>query len=195
MRKVVIMAGLYCIAASLISCGNKQQSQNQANATPAKDTSKQALTEAIKAVQAKLNASQSLDPTMANLAINAFLNYAKYYPDDTLSVVYLFKAGEYASSIGQFQRAISMYDNILTKYPQNRLIPECLFIEGFVYDNNLNDTAKARARYMQVIEKYPNDNLASQAKQAIHLLGKTPDEIGKEFEKRNKEKAKANKKA
>ncbi len=175
---------------SLLSCGNKKQSQDQAGTAAAKDTSKQGLMQAVNAVQTKLNTSASLDPATANMAINAYLDYAKHFPDDTLSTFFLFKAGEYASSTGQFLRAISMYENILSKYPQSRLIPECLFIEGFVYDNNLNDTAKARAKYMEVVEKYPNDNLAAQAKQAMKLLGKSPDEIGKEFEKMNKGKDK-----
>ena|ERR1700739_890087 len=197
MKKIAMLAGTYCLAISLLSCGNKQQGQSQAGTTPqapAKDTSKQGLIQAIKAVEAKLKSTPTLDTYTANLAISAYLDYAKHFPDDTLSAAFLFNAGGLASSTGQYPRAITLYQNVTSKFPQSRLVPECLLVEGFIFDNNMNDTANARKRYTELVEKYPHDSLATQARQAIKFLGKTPDEIGKEFEEQNKKKTKEHKK-
>ncbi len=196
MKKLVMLAGTYCLIMSVISCGNKQQGQTQTiNNAPAKDTSKAGLLQTVRAVEAKLKTSPTLDAYTANLAISAYLDYAKYYPTDTLSAAFLFNAGGLASSTAQYPRAITLYQNVSSKFPQSRLIPECLLVEGFIYDNNLNDTANARKKYNELVEKYPHDSLAIQAKQAMKFLGKTPDEIGKEFEEQNKTKPKEHKKA
>ena len=53
-------------------------------------------------------------------------------------------------------------------------------------DNFLNDDAKAKIIYEEVIAKYPNLSYANDAKAAINNLGKTDEELIKEFEKKNK---------
>lgn len=196
MKKLALLAGTYCLILSIVSCGNKQQNQTTATMpqTPVKDTSKQALLQAVRAVEAKLKTSQTLEPVTANIAISAYLDYAKYNPTDTLSAAFLFNAGGLASSTQQYPRAISIYKSVTDRFPQSRLVPECLLVEGFIFDNDLHDTANSRKKYSELIQKYPNDSLSVQARQAIKYLGKTPDELGKMFEEQNKEKTKTHKK-
>ena len=67
-------------------------------------------------------------------------------------------------------------------------MPQCLLAEGYLYNDKLKDTANAHKKYSELIEKYPNDHLAQDAKMEIKYLGKTPDEIGKMFEEQNKQK-------
>jgi len=197
MKKIAILAGAYCLAISLLSCGNNQQSQNTvntANQAPAKDTSKQGLLQAVKAAEAKIKSSPTPDDDSYNLAITAYLDYAKHFPQDTLSMFFLFNAGQYASNSRQFPRAITLYQNIQTRFPNSKLIPECIFLEGFIYDNSMKDTANARKKYNELIEKYPHDSLSIQARQMIKFLGVSDDELGKRFEEQNKKKIKEHKK-
>ena len=58
-------------------------------------------------------------------------------------------------SSGQYQKALGFYDNICAKYTNFKKIPDCIFVKGFIYDNYLKDTAKAHAKYLEVITKYP----------------------------------------
>ncbi len=192
MKKLTLSIAAYCIFLSIAGCGNKTKDQGQGNSTTAvaKDTSGQALMQAVRAVEGKLKASATLETFTANLGIAAYLDYAKYYPGDTMSAAFLFNAGGLASSTGQYAKAIDIYNNVVTKYPQSRLVPECLLVEGFIYDNNLQDTAKSRQKYTELVTKYPNDSLSIQARQAMKFLGKSADEIGKEFEEQNKAKEK-----
>lgn len=168
MKKYALLA-VSCSAFILLSCnGNKKE-----------------LLQKVRDAEAKLKTSPAINGTNGNAAITAYTDYASHYPDDTLSTAFMFNAAGIASSLGQYNKAVDMYENIRTKYPDSRFVPECLLVEGFIYDNNLNDTARAHAKYQELINKFPGNALSKQAAQAIKLLGKTPDEIGKEFEAKN----------
>jgi TolA-binding protein len=193
MKKVTLLVASYCILLTMAGCGgNKQSNNGTASNAPAKDTSRAGLLAAVKAVETKLN-SPTFNAYNSNLAIIAYTDFAKYFPNDSMTAGFVFKAATQALTLGQNDKAISLYDMVATKYPQSRYVPQSILGEGFIYDNNMKDTAKAHAKYSELIQKFPNDSLASNARQAIKLLGMTPDEIGKYFEKMNKEKE-ANKK-
>jgi len=150
--------------------------------------SKQACIDSIKAVEAKLKTIQNPDAYTYNKAITAYTRFANSFPDDTMAPVCLFDAANISMSLSEYQRAINYYDTISTKYPNFKRAADCIFIRGFIYDDKLKDTAKARAMYQEVINKYPHDSIASQARAAIAILGKSYDEIIKEFEEKNKNK-------
>lgn len=152
------------------------------------DAARQADITAINAVETKLKSLTSMDAANANLAITAYTKFSGEFPSDTLAPVFLFKAASMAMSSGQYQRALSFYDNIQSKYPDFKQIPDCIFVQGFIYDTYLKDTAKAHAKYLEVVNKYPNNNLAPQAKAAINALGKSTEELMQEFEAKNKAK-------
>ena len=52
---------------------------------------------------------------------------------------------------------------------------------NYVYDEQLNDTAKAHAAYQRLIDEYPDDKLVDDAQQAIGFLGWTPEQIMNHF--------------
>lgn len=54
---------------------------------------------------------------------------------------------------------------------------------GFVYENDLNDLENAKQTYEAFLQKYPNDpDFADDAQMALKNLGKSPEELIKEFE-------------
>ena len=180
---------VYCsIASSLVSCSSNQQ-KNGATGT-AQDTSREALIANVKAVEAKLQTLPTLDATNANLAVTAYSKFASRFPNDTISPKFLFKAANITMTIGQYDKAISLYSSIVAQYPGFKYVPDCIFVEGFIYDTYMKDTAKAHAKYQEVVTKYPDNNLAGQAKAAISALGKSDEELIKEFQEKNKKKGK-----
>ena len=56
-----------------------------------------------------------------------------------------------------------------------------------MYENNLGDLNAAKSIYEQFLEKYPDDEFADDAAVSIKNLGKTPEELIKEFEEQAKE--------
>jgi len=176
-----------CSVPFFFGCKNGQN-QSAANGISA-DSARATSIRAIKAVETKLKNVTTLDNYNANMAITAYTKFASQFPNDSVTPKFLFKAASLAMSSGQYQRALGFYDNIYTKYPTFNQAPDCIFVEGFIYDSFLKDTAKAHAKYQEVITKFPNNNLAEQAKAAISALGKSDDELIKEFEAKNKKQA------
>jgi TolA-binding protein len=186
MKRLYFITVALSTSLAFMGCGNKQQSTNQANSN-LQDTSRQAYIDGIVALQGKLkNTSIAADAYTYNLAITQCLKFASKFPSDTLTPVFLFYAGNAARTINQSKRALAIYDNICTKYPNYKRIPDCIFVEGFIYDNDLKDTANAHVKYQEIINKYPTSEYAPQAKAAIAALGKSPDELVKEFEEKAK---------
>jgi TolA-binding protein len=179
------------IASFMASCSSKQQSQNQQSTAPAQDTSREALLNAVTAAETNLKTLTTIDAYNANLVITAYTKFVGHFPNDSLAPRFLFNAAKWAMSSGQYPRALSFYDNICAKYPTSKKIPDCIFVQGFIYDSYLKDTAKARVKYQEVITKYPDNELAAQAKAAISALGKSDEELMKEFEAKNKKGNKA----
>ncbi len=142
----------------------------------------------IKAAESKLKDITKIDLGNANSAISSYTKFANRFPKDTLSPQFLYKAAMLAMSTAQFKRALKLYDTIYIAYPEFKQAPDCIFVQGYIYDTFLKDTALAHAKYMEVISKFPNDKLAQDAKAAISDLGKSNEEIIKEFEEKNKKK-------
>jgi len=145
---------------------------------------KQYLTE-IKKLEDEMHQSLKLNDVTAGLAIKAYSDYAGLFPDDSLTPDYLFKAAEIATATKQYPQALTYYKSITDKYPNYTYKQESLFLQGYLLDNFLNDDAKAKIIYEEVIVKYPESTYANDAKAAITNLGKTDEELIKEFKKKN----------
>jgi len=83
------------------------------------------------------------------------------------------------------QKAIELFDRLMVEYPDYEKVPECLFMKAFIYDNNLQEYDKAKEVYLEFLEKYPDDEFADDARASINNLGKSLEEIIREFEEKN----------
>lgn len=98
----------------------------------------------------------------------------------------LMKAAGVAKNIGSFNKAIQLYFTVSDKMqPPTSKAPTALFMQGFVYENDLADLENAKARYQEFLKRYPKDEFADDAQQALNMLGKSPEDIIREFEKKN----------
>jgi len=113
----------------------------------------------------------------------AYLDFAAKYPDDELAPEYTFKAAQRCNVMAQHEQALGLFQSIIEKYPKSQVSEEALFIQGYIYENNLQDYTKAKQVYTTFIEKYPKSELAEDARYAIANLGRTPDEIFENFPK------------
>ena len=113
MKKISLPVAAFCIATLLAGCGGDNNSNKNGatttqpvQATTPKDTSRDALLGTIRASERKLKELQSFNKDAYNAAIHAYDDYAKYYPNDTASVAYLFEEGGLCSGIGHYQLAL-----------------------------------------------------------------------------------------
>ncbi|MEZ4925598.1 MAG: tetratricopeptide repeat protein [Saprospiraceae bacterium] len=95
----------------------------------------------------------------------------------------ILKAAGLAKTIGLPEKSIELYRKVAEGAPDNKKAPTALFMIGFVYENDLNDLEKAKQVYETFLDKYPNDpDFADDAQMALKNLGKSPEELIKEFE-------------
>jgi TolA-binding protein len=173
---------LVALVLGMMSCGNEEKPVVQAP----KELPRQTFVDQIKRYEAEMHKSMVLDPNTATLAVKAYDDFASHFPDDSLTPGFIFKAGEISTANQQYKQSLMYYETITSKYPNFKLAPESLYLQGFLLDNFLNDEVKAKVIYEQVIAKYPALPYASDAKAAIKNLGKSDEELIKEFQKKNK---------
>jgi tetratricopeptide (TPR) repeat protein len=164
------------------SCVNTEKEKAEEAATA---QIKQQLLNEIKNYEGQMHAKTQVDNAIANLAIKAYNDYAELLPNDSITPFYLFKVGEIATATQQYPQALAYYKKITESYLQFKYVKESLYLQGFLLDNYLNDDAKAKIIYKEVISKYPSTTFANDAKAAINNLGKTDEELIKEFKKKN----------
>ena len=136
------------------------------------------------------DSSAVVDRKKGQEIINLYQEYALQYKDDTLSAEYLFRAAEISNGIGQYKNAIELYRKSST-YNSYSKQPIALFLQGFIYENQLQDYANARKVYEEFLQKYPNHKLAADVNFSIANLGKSPEELVKMFEKNDSTTSKA----
>lgn len=167
---------------SAISCGNEEKPVEH----PKRELPRQLFIDRIKKYEAEMHKSLQLDPNLATMAVREYDDFAKNFPSDSLTPDFIFKAGEISTANQQYNQALMYYERITTKYPAFKLAAESLYLQAYLLDNFLNDESRARAIYEQVIAKYPSLPYAEDAKAAIKNLGKSDEELIREFQKKNK---------
>ena len=76
-----------------------------------------------------------------------------------------------------YEKAVEYFQKVYNDYPNGLLSSKALFMTGFINANYLQDFEKARESYSLFIEKYPDHELAKDAKFELDLMGKSPDEL------------------
>jgi outer membrane protein assembly factor BamD (BamD/ComL family) len=119
--------------------------------------------------------------------VDKYIAFADKYPDASESPDYLFKAAEISMNIGNHMQAIQLFDKFRERYPNEEKAPAALFFKGFVYDDRLKDLPTAEAVYDEFLQTYPDHKLANDVQAMKSHLGKSDDEIIREFEQRLRE--------
>ena len=182
MRKVLQSISLILLAFLVFqNCSNtNSESNNSANAD------KEQLADEIKQLEETLKAKSALqiDQTLAKDLINKNVFYAETYPEDELSPAYLFRAGNVAIGIGSFKEAVGFFEIVHQKYLNYDRAPDALFLEGFTYENHLNDLENAKKCYNDFLKRFPENQLAEQVRVVLDNIDKSPEELVKSFQKK-----------
>jgi len=143
---------------------------------------------AIKNLEQRLfsHDATGFDKAKSDSLLTLYLDFIKSHPDDSLAHIYLFKAAGLAMNAGDGNKAIGLYDQYIKDYPEGKNAALCLFFKAFIYENMLRNLEKAKETYLLFIELYPENDFVKDAQMAIQNLGKTPDQIVREFEAKKK---------
>ena len=117
-----------------------------------------------------------------------YKEYATKYPKDSISVKYLFKAAQVEVGLGENLIAIHTLDTLIIRYPNAEIIPNVLQFKAFIYDDRLDRVNKASETLDIIIKDYPNCDIINNVKAYKATLGKSPEQIILEMEKKNNNK-------
>ena len=153
-------------------------------------TGREKMSGEISKMESEMKSTQKVDSSAVIELLSAYQNFSSKYPGDSLSPEYLYRAAGMAAGFNHGTQAIDLYESITHTYPEYKKLPECYFMEAFTYENTLGNIGKAGELYRQFLIKYPDHELADDAQVAIKFLGKSPEEMVREFEKINTESGK-----
>jgi EpsD family peptidyl-prolyl cis-trans isomerase len=71
---------------------------------------------------------------------------------------------EFAQSTTDPQQRIAAFQEIVDRFPEDKVAPEALFMVGFVYAEELKDVSMADRTFSALIEKYPQSEMAKTAR-------------------------------
>jgi tetratricopeptide (TPR) repeat protein len=94
------------------------------------------------------------------------------------------RAAAMAKGLGQNKQAIRLYDWVIDEYQEQTEGKKALFYKGFTLDEEMEEYDRAEKAYTTFLEKYPDDQLASQVKILKSQLGKSDDEILEELKQK-----------
>ncbi len=109
-------------------------------------------------------------------------SFATVAPGDPEAPKYLFQAAETARSIKKYNRALTIYDQIYKDFSSYPKAPQAMFLKAFTLDSEMQQYDKARALYEEFMAKHPQDEFADDTKFLLENLGKSDEEIIKQFE-------------
>jgi tetratricopeptide (TPR) repeat protein len=87
-----------------------------------------------------------------------------------------------ARSARDAQTKIADYEEILRRDPKDPAAPEALFMIGYLYAEELRDTARAKEALERVLKEYPESEVASSARWLLENMGRgeflgSPEEV------------------
>lgn len=141
------------------------------------------LEKEVKKREAALNKDTTkMDRYKASELMQAYAVYGERFPNYENAADRLFKAGELAMGLGHKVEAIKYFEKVYNEYVDYEKRPYALFMKAFVLENQAMKYEQAKEVYEQFIAEFPDHDMADDAAYSIKNMGKSPEELIREFE-------------
>lgn len=147
-------------------------------------TSTEKLKVKITKLEQEMKTQSPADTVKVNELIDDYEKFVMKFPNDSLSPDFLFRAGGLSLSFNKAPKALALFQKAEKDYPDYKRAGECLFMQGFIYENALHDLNNAGRVYREFISKYPGHPLADDAELSLKYLGKPAEEIFRDIEQK-----------
>ncbi len=125
-----------------------------------------------------------VDSVAVEKLLSSYETFADKYPGDTTAANFLFKAADFYRYMGKPLKSVGVYEKIYNNYPDFEKRPYALFLQGFIFENEINNKDAAKIKYEEFLKLYPDHPIAKDVKMTLENLGKSPEELMAEFEAR-----------
>lgn len=124
----------------------------------------------------------NLDTGKALKAVDLYLQFQRLYPKDSLSPEYLFKAADVSRGTGRFEQALQLLKSFELAYPGHPRRAVCIFLQGYIYQNDLSSFALADQAYQRFLNSFPNHPLAQEARNMQAMMAIPENEVIQRFQ-------------
>jgi len=156
-----------------------------------------------------------IDRHYAKQLLKTYLDYCNLYPEDEFSPIYCFDGAKLASQLDESLLAIELWLRIFEDYKKFKYYPETVLMLAIEYEMKMpvflqnhnivqkenpalkkvikfdfkkkNWLKESEKMYKYFLKKYPKHELADQAKTSLKYLGKSPNEVIADFQKKNQQ--------
>ncbi|HXH18589.1 MAG TPA: tetratricopeptide repeat protein [Chitinophagales bacterium] len=152
------------------------------------NSSEEKSLEEVKKAEAALygdDKSFKFEESKAREVITSYDDFVAKYPKSKHAPEILLKSADLHRALKDYEVALRIYERIEKEYPDYEKMPQVIFLQGFVNENELYRLEKAKERYEFFLSKYPDHELADDVKFSLQNLGKSPEEIIKQFEQQS----------
>ncbi len=189
MRKLVVLS-LFSVGLLFGACnqsGNKETETDKEEAyVPLHKMNIESLNEEIERREAALDKDSNLvNSQNAARLMEAYAVYGENFANYPSAAERLFKAGELAMGLGHKVQAIKHFDRVYNNFKDYDKRPYALFMKAFVLENQARRYEQAKVVYEQFLREYPTHAMADDAEYSIKNMGKSPEELIKEFERQD----------
>ena len=155
------------LAFALLACGGKKLTEDD-----------------LKQAEASLfNEDLTLNTEAVPVVVEKYCTFVEQNPDAATAPDWLFKALEICVNQKDVEKSGEICEKLMKDYPDYDKTPAGMFMmASFIYEDQLSDLDKARAMYERILAEYPESELIPSVQASLRNLGKTPEELIKEFE-------------
>ncbi len=130
---------------------------------------------------------ENIDEDFLEGLVDDYLAYANNHPEDSLTPYYRFRSADILMNINQPSGALEQLNILIEQYSGFDKADDALFLKGYIYENQLGELGRAKEVYERFLEKYPEHDFADDVEVSIEHLGRSPEELVRMFEEKQKE--------
>ncbi len=181
--RTLFILGLSLVFASCQNNNGENQDTNEEAYLSIKKMNIDELSAEIKKREKALNEDTiTSDGSLAAELKEVYVVYANRFSNHENAADYLFKAGELSMGLNHTSDALKYFEKVYKEFPDYDKRPYALFLRAFVLENQVQEYSQAAVLYEMFIEKFPNHAMADDAEYSLKNLGKSPEELIREFE-------------
>jgi len=188
-----MLLSLVSISILLNSCSDAKEETTKEEATPTTEISTDEVTVKIDALK-KLNeeliqATPSATKSKAKELYNLAYEFANAYPDHEKTPSVLELAAKSSEAMGNYSEAVNILHKLINEFPETDETPKYMLTKAMVIEDRLKNVAGAKECYLELIERFPDNQLAVDAKVYMeNFLGKSQEEQFEFLDKQNESK-------
>jgi TolA-binding protein len=187
MKAIVISVSVFLMSFAIISCGSEKEEQTSNETAPLSNEDVSAEIDELKKLNNDLlNASPQNTFSAGKQLYHAANEFAIAHPHHEKTPAVLELSAKAAESMQQFQESVNILDKLITEFPETEETPNYMMNKARIIEEKLQDIAKAKDAYNDLIKRFPENQMAIDAKLYVqNFLGKSAEEINQMLDSLN----------